>query len=84
MGYQRRVHGDSWVKTLKMKKSFLFYLMSMVLMFLMMSTTSAAPAPAPTTITADLGALMLAKLAILKGALIGQALADGWGGEAGE
>ena len=41
--------------------------MSMVVMFLMLSTTSAAPAPAPTTITADLGALMLAKLAILKG-----------------
>ena len=39
-------------------------------MFLMLSTTSAAPAPAPTTITADLGALMLAKLAILKGNLL--------------
>ena len=44
--------------------------MSMVVMFLMLSTTSAAPAPAPTTITADLGALMLAKLAILKGNLL--------------
>ena len=43
--------------------------MSMVVMFLMLSTTSAAPAPAPapTTITADLGALLLAKLLLLKG-----------------
>ena len=42
-------------------------MLSCLAVFLMLSTTSAAPAPAPTVITADLGALLLAKLLVLKG-----------------